>query len=72
MVIGYPFGRECVEADRTSIAFYRTYTAFVREPQLVARTAWLRDFIVKDLGYKPVYGDDAVKAVDALIAMLSQ
>lgn len=58
VVIGYPFGRECVEADRTSIGFYRTYTAFVREPQLVERTAWLRDFIVKDLGYKPEYGVD--------------
>jgi len=56
VVMGYPFGREAVEADRTSVAFYRTYTAFAREPQLVARTAWLRKFIVDDLGYRPDYG----------------
>ena len=58
VTLGYPFGTETVTADRTSIGFYRTYTCFVREPQLVARTEWLRRFIVDQLGFKPDYGVD--------------
>jgi len=58
VTMGYPFGREATEADRTSIGFQRTYTWFVREPQVVDRTAWLRKFIVEDLGYRPDYGVD--------------
>ena len=49
---------EAVVADRTSIGFQRTYTWFVREPQLVERTAWLRTFITENLGVKPDYGCD--------------
>jgi hypothetical protein len=56
VVMGYPFGREAVEAERTSLGFYRTYTSFLREPQLVARTAWLRKFITQDLGFRPDFG----------------
>ena len=58
VTIGYPFGVEAVTAERTSIGFYRTYTCFVREPQLVARTEWLRKLIVDQLGFKPEYGVD--------------
>ncbi len=61
VLMGYPFGVEAVQADRTSITFYRTYSGFVREPQLVARTAWLRQFIVDQLGYQPDY---AVESAD--------
>jgi hypothetical protein len=56
VTMGYPFGVEAVTADRTSVAFYRTYTCFAREPQLVARTAWLRAFLVDKLGYRPEFG----------------
>lgn len=55
VAMGYPFGRECVLADRCSISFQRTYTEFAREPQLVARTAWVRGFIVGTLGFAPDY-----------------
>ena len=58
VTMGYPFGREATEADRTSIGFQRTYTWFVREPQVVQRAAWLRKFIVDDLGYRAEYGVD--------------
>jgi len=53
--LGYPFGREAVECERTSIGFQRSYVWFVREPQLVARTAWLRRFFIRDLGFRPEY-----------------
>ena len=56
VLMGYPLGVETVVADRTSIGFYRTYTFFVREPQVVARTAWLRSFLCDQLGYKPEFG----------------
>ena len=49
VTMGYPFGREAVESERTSIGFQRTYVWFTREPQLLARTAWLRKFF-EDLG----------------------
>lgn len=55
VTLGYPFGKEAVEAERTSITFYRTYSGFVREAQLVSRTAWLLDFVTKELKYKPEY-----------------
>ncbi|HUU69865.1 MAG TPA: beta-galactosidase trimerization domain-containing protein [Planctomycetota bacterium] len=58
VTIGYPFGTEAVECERTSIGFYRTYVWFVREPQLVARTKWLREFIVNQLGYRPDFAVD--------------
>ena len=53
--MGYPFGREAVECERTSIGFQRTYVWFAREPQLLARTAWLRKFLVEDLGVRREY-----------------
>ena len=56
VTMGYPFGTEAVLADKTSIGFQRTYTWFVREPQVVERVAWLRKFMVDDLGYEPDYG----------------
>jgi len=56
VLMGYPLGVETVVADRTSIGFYRTYTFFTREPQVVARTAWLRSFLRDQLGYKPEFG----------------
>ena len=56
VTLGYPFGREAVECERTSIGFQRTYVWFVREPQLVARAAWLRSFLTEQLGYRPDYG----------------
>ena len=49
LTIGYPFGAELVECERTSIGFQRTYVWFVREPQLVARVAWLRRLLVDEL-----------------------
>jgi len=55
VTLGYPFGQELVECERTSIGFQRTYVWFVREPQLVARVAWLRKFLVNDLGFRPDY-----------------
>lgn len=55
VLMGYPFGREGVVADRTSIGFQRTYTGFVREPQVVNRTAWLRGFFLDTLGHDPDY-----------------
>jgi len=55
VTMGYPFGREAVECERTSIGFQRTYVWFVREPQLVARTAWLRKLLVEDLGLEAEY-----------------
>ena len=58
VTMGYPFGVEAVIGDKTSIGFQRTYTWFVREPQVVDRAAWLRKFIVDDLGFKPDYGCD--------------
>ncbi|MBM4031397.1 MAG: hypothetical protein FJ291_06370 [Planctomycetes bacterium] len=58
VTMGYPFGREAVECERTSIGFQRTYVWFVREPQLVARAAWLRGFLTQRLGYRPDYGVD--------------
>jgi len=56
--MGYPFGREAVECERTSIGFQRTYVWFVREPQLVARAAWLRSFLTEQLGFRADYGVD--------------
>ncbi|MFM8984484.1 MAG: beta-galactosidase trimerization domain-containing protein, partial [Planctomycetia bacterium] len=56
VLMGYAFGREAVTADRTSIGFYRTYLHFVREPQLVARTAWLRGFVTDTLRQRPEFG----------------
>ena len=61
IAMGYPFGSEAVQMDRTSIGFYRTYVYFAREPQLVARTAWLRKFLLEDVGYQPEYGVDAAE-----------
>ena len=58
VTLGYPFGTEAVACEKTSIGFQRTYVWFVREPQLVARTKWIREFIEKQLGYKPDYGVD--------------
>ena len=58
LTMGYPFGNEAVQCERTSIGFYRTYAYFAREPQLVARTAWLRDFLTKQVGVTPDYGVD--------------
>jgi len=55
VTLGYPFGQELVECERTSIGFQRTYVWFVREPQLVARVAWLRKFLVNELGFRPEY-----------------
>ena len=55
ITMGYPFGYEAVQAERTSIGFYRTYAYFAREPQLVARTAWLRQFIIDTIGIHPDY-----------------
>jgi hypothetical protein len=54
VTLGYPFGREVVECERTSIGFQRTYVWFTREPQLVARVAWLGRFL-RDLGCHPLY-----------------
>ncbi len=56
VTLGYPFGVEAVIADKTSIGFQRTYTWFVREPQVIDRVAWLSKFIVDDLGFNPEYG----------------
>jgi len=58
VTLGYPFGREAVECERTSIGFQRTYVWFVREPQLVARVDWLRNLLTRQLGYRPDYGVD--------------
>jgi hypothetical protein len=55
VTLGYSFGQEAVECERTSIGFQRTYVWFTREPQLIARTAWLRKFLTVDLGYRPDY-----------------
>ncbi len=48
VTLGYPFGQEAVECERTSIGFQRTYVWFTREPQLIARTAWLRKFLGRE------------------------
>jgi hypothetical protein len=53
VTLGYPSGAETVACEQTSIGFQRTYVWFVREPQLVARTAWLRKFLVNDMGFRP-------------------
>jgi len=58
VAFGYPVGTEAVACEQTSIAFQRTYVLFAREPQLVARVQWLREFIVDRLGHKPDYGVD--------------
>ncbi len=55
VTLGYPFGREAVQCERTSLGFQRTYVWFAREPQLVARTAWLRQFLTRDLGVPADY-----------------
>lgn len=55
VTFGYPFGTEAVECERTSIGFQRTYVWFVREPQVVARTAWLRSFLADKLGVRAEY-----------------
>jgi len=55
---GYPFGMEGLIADRTSISFQRTYTWFVREPQVVERAAFLRRVLVDALGYHADYAVD--------------
>jgi hypothetical protein len=55
LTMGYPFGREAVECERTSIGFQRTYVWFVREPQLAARVAWLRRLLTEQLGFQPEY-----------------
>ncbi|MFP4026206.1 MAG: beta-galactosidase trimerization domain-containing protein [Candidatus Brocadiia bacterium] len=58
VTLGYPFGREAVKCDRTSIGFQRTYLLYAREPQIVSRVKWLRSFIVDRLGVKPEFGVD--------------
>jgi len=58
VTMGYPFGREAVLCEQTSIGFQRTYVWFTREPQLAARAAWLRSFLTEQLGCRPDYGVD--------------
>ena len=58
ITMGYPFGYEMVQAERTSIGFYRTYAYFAREQQLVERTAWLRKFLVETAGIHADYAVD--------------
>ena len=58
VLMGYPFGEEAVIADRCGVGFYRTYTRFAQEPQLVARTAWLKEFICDILGFHPEFSVD--------------